>query len=220
MDKNLLAVFAKQPLPGRVKTRLAAATSPEFAARLAEAMLRDTLGKMAKIAAERVIVYAPASAEGYFRALAGSAFAFVPQAEGDLGARLASFVNEHGAGRRVVLLGADSPTLPCDHVQQAFASLATADVVIGPATDGGYYLLGLSKPAALFDGIDWSGPHVLAQTCARIQSLDLRLHMLPPWYDIDTAEDVRFVAGHFAAAALAGVDLAAPRTQAAVQEFA
>src|SRR5438105_9975122 len=153
---NILGIFAKQPTPGQVKTRLAAATSPEFAAQVADAMLRDTLDRLAAIDAERWLVFSPSDAETEMAEIAESRYRLTPQGDGDLGQRLRRFFHEqmrHGT-EQVVVVGADSPSLPINFVEQAFRELQRAEVVLGPANDGGYYLIGCARrvPSA-FDGI-------------------------------------------------------------------
>jgi glycosyltransferase A (GT-A) superfamily protein (DUF2064 family) len=92
----------------------------------------------------------------------------------------------------VVLVGTDVPSLPLSHYRQAFDALAAHELVLGPAQDGGYYLIGLTRPAAeLFHDIPWSGPHVLAATRDRAAKVGLRVASLPTWRDIDTIDDLR-----------------------------
>src|SRR5262245_7949801 len=140
---RVLGIFAKRPHPGEVKTRLATATDAAFAARLAEAFLRDVLDRCRALDARRLLLYAPAEEEAWFRAAAPD-WKLAPQAHGDLGERLAAFFADQATppGRRVVALGTDSPNLPLDWVRTAFTLLDSADVVLGPALDGGYYLIG------------------------------------------------------------------------------
>jgi rSAM/selenodomain-associated transferase 1 len=213
----ILGLFAKRPVPGRAKTRLAAETSPEWAADVARAFLLDTIFRLGTLPVRRVLAYAPASAHEYFRQAVGGLFELTPQADGDLGRRLAAFAAGQfraGAGA-VVLVGSDSPSLPVEHVTRAFTELARADVVLGPATDGGYYLLGLTPRAPdLFAGIPWGGPDVLRATVERLAGTDSRLALLPPWYDVDTLADWRALRGHLAALARAGHPVDLPHTLA------
>src|SRR5262249_55897042 len=119
----------------------------------------------------------------------------------------------------VVLLGSDSPTLPGTFVAEAFRLLETADVVLGPATDGGYYLLGCARRRPpVFDGIDWGSPHVLEQTIACLADPAWRVALLPPWYDVDTLDDWRMLRGHLAALRRAGGDADLPHTLALLSE--
>jgi rSAM/selenodomain-associated transferase 1 len=206
---RVLGIFAKQPIAGRVKTRLAAATSPEWAAQFAETLLHVTLDAFANLGDRRVLAFTPASGETYFHKLVGGRYEIIPQGDGDFGARMARFFTRqlHEPGTRVVLIGADSPTLPAAHVAQAFGRLQDHDVVLGPATDGGYCLIGCTGQAPpIFDGIAWSGPNVLRDTI-RLLPAPARLALLPPWYDIDTLEDCRLLRGHLSALKRAGMEL-------------
>jgi rSAM/selenodomain-associated transferase 1 len=211
---RVLGVFAKRPEPGLVKTRLGAATSPEWAARVAAAFLADLLDRLAEVDADRVVAFAPDEHADSFAALAQDRYDLVPQGPGDLGARLARFFAarfEEGA-RAVVVVGTDSPTLPVEWIGRALDELSRANVVLGPATDGGYYLLGLSRPLpSLFEGVDWGTERVLRQTVERLG--DATLVLLPPWYDVDGPADWEVLAGHVAALRRAGINPNVPRTE-------
>jgi rSAM/selenodomain-associated transferase 1 len=217
MTTRVLGLFAKWPEPGRVKTRLAADTSPMWAAAVALAFLQDLTERLNGVAARRLLAFAPADAEPLFADLVRGHFGLVPQADGDLGRRLSVFMAQQlaaGAGS-VVVLGSDSPTVPPAYVEQAFAALEQADVILGPATDGGYYLIGCARwLPSVFDGIAWGGPMVLAETIARVAESSGRLALLPPWYDVDTLDDWRMLRGHVAAMRLAGIDPGVPHIEA------
>jgi rSAM/selenodomain-associated transferase 1 len=212
-----LGLFAKWPRPGVVKTRLAAATSAPWAADVAQAFLRDAVRRLTKVDARRVLVYSPADAGKDFAELVQEDFELLPQVHGDLGERLFAFLS-HTLGEgaeRVVVVGTDSPTLPVAMVETALDQLHQADVVLGPATDGGYYLIGCAhRVPPVFHGIGWSSPGVLAETVARLQQASLRLALLPPWYDVDTLDDWRVLRGHLLAMRCAGVDPEVPHTEA------
>ncbi len=190
--QRVLGLLVKQPLPGRVKTRLAAETSPEWAARVAAAFLADMVERLSKIEARRVLAFAPPSAETLFSSLTHGRFILVPQVEGDLGQRLAAFFTDQfrSGAPTAVLLGIDSPTLPVAYIEEAFEKLEHADVVLGPATDGGYYLVGCAgRIPPIFSDMPWSQPGVLGETIARLPNSGWRLDLLPPWYDVDTLRD-------------------------------
>lgn len=211
---RVLGLFAKLPRPGQVKTRLAADTSPEWAAQVADAFLRDLIDRLAAVEAERVIAFDPPAAEAEFASIAQGRFTLEAQVSGHLGRRLAAFLTNHLPRGPVVVLGTDSPTVPLEHIEQAFHALERADVVLGPATDGGYYLLGCAhRLLPLFEGIAWSTPHVLAETVARLADPAWGLALLPPWYDVDTLDDWRMLRGHLAALRRAGIDPGLPRTE-------
>jgi rSAM/selenodomain-associated transferase 1 len=215
---RVLGVFAKWPGAGAVKTRLGG--PPEWRARVARAFLLDMLHRLAGVAGRRALVFSPAEARADFAALAGG-WDLEPQAEGDLGRRLERFLAgqiEQGAAR-VVVVGADSPTLPVAYVEEAFARLDGADVVLGPATDGGYYLLGCAaRLPPVFAGIAWSSDRVLAETVARLADPSWRLALLPPWYDVDTARDWAVLRGHVLALRRAGADPGIPHTLELLEE--
>ena len=218
---RVLGLFAKWPSPGAVKTRLAAVGDAAWAARAARAFLLDTLERLAVVDARRVLVFAPPEREADFTGIVAGRFALAPQGDGDLGRRLAAFVGrELDAGARaVVLVGADSPTLPLEHVERAFAELEHADAVLGPAADGGYYLVGCgpSRPP-LFEGVAWGGGRVLADTVAALADPRWRLAVLPPWYDVDTLADWAMLSGHLAALRRAGIDPETPHTEALARD--
>ena len=219
-EGRVLGLFAKWPAPGAVKTRLAAG-DPAWGARAARAFLLDTMHRLAAVDARRVLVFAPADREADFASVTAGRFALTPQVDGDLGRRMATFVErqlDEGA-RAVVLIGADSPTLPVEFVERAFADLERADVVLGPAADGGYYLVGCgpARPP-LFDAVAWGGASVLADTVAALADPRWRLAVLPPWYDVDTPDDWTMLCGHLAALRRAGVDPGAPHTEALISD--
>ncbi len=219
-SRHVLGLFAKWPAPGAVKTRLAA-SDPAWGARAARAFLLDTIERLAAVDARRVLAFAPAEREAEFAAVVGGRFDLMPQGDGDLGRRMAAFVaRQMDAGAEaVVLVGADSPTLPVEYVRQAFAELERVDVVLGPAADGGYYLVGCGpRRPPLFEGVAWGTGRVLADTIANLADPHWRLCLLPPWYDVDAPADWDMLRGHLAALRRAGVDPGAPHTEALVRE--
>src|SRR5262249_845619 len=145
--------------------------SPDWAARVADAFLRDTVARLRGFPAERVLAYSPPESRPFFAELVGDGFQLTPQADGDLGQRMAAFFTDllAAGAEAVVLLGTDTPRLALDSVEQAFQALRGADVVLGPATDGGYYLVGIARRLPpIFDGIAWGGCDVLEQTVRRL----------------------------------------------------
>ena len=207
-----LGIFAKQPVPGQVKTRLAADWGNERAAALYECFVRDLLSRFTRDGNRRVIGFAPDSDEArrWFDAASQSptdaeAWTLWPQPETDLGGRMASFFETwtESADHRTILIGSDSPSLPAEYLEQAWLLLETNDCVLGPATDGGYYLIGLRGTVADFGApfrnVECSTAGVLAQTVKLLKQHNLSLGVLPPWYDVDSAEDVVTLAGHLAA---------------------
>jgi rSAM/selenodomain-associated transferase 1 len=219
-SSRVLGLFAKRPQPGRVKTRLGAALSAESAARIATAFLLDVVERLATLNVHRVLAFSPAEAQSYFADIVQDRFTLVPQAEGDLGRRMAAFFTaQFQAGcPSVVLVGTDSPTLPLSCIGQAFRELDQADIVLGPATDGGYYLIGCARRLPpLFENVAWSTSRVLHDSIRRLSDSSWRLALLPPWYDVDTLDDWRMLQGHVAALRRAGFDPGVPHTERLLQ---
>ncbi len=207
-----LAVFAKAPVPGQVKTRLRTALDDAQAARLAAAFVRDTLHKAARFGPPVTVYYAGDRA--LLEPLAPAGVLWAAQGGGNLGARMAR------VPAPCLILGADSPHLPPGLLRDALAAVPSYDVVLGPADDGGYSLIGLRAPQpSLFDGIAWSTEDVLAQTLAKAAALNLSVHLTPPWYDLDTPADLRRLAQDLGAVPPGSED-DCPATRAALKEIA
>lgn len=217
-----LGLFVKNPEPGRVKTRLASAIGDFVAAELYQGFLSDLIQRFRSTGTRRVLAYSPAdaaSSEFFAHASAGS-YELWPQPDTDLGTRMRQFFETFGP-EPVVLIGSDSPTLPVGFPNVAFAMLQHADVVLGPATDGGLYLIGLNQQRRfwpIFDGIDWSTSRVLDQVMRRLVEVEARVEVLPPWYDIDDPGDLPFLRGHLSAISVSKEASAydAPATRAAL----
>jgi rSAM/selenodomain-associated transferase 1 len=195
VSDRALIVFLKHPEAGKVKTRLAPALGAGTAAALYRALCEEVLEATVPREGEyeRLVFFAPPEAAESMRAwLPG--LRLHPQAGGDLGARMrAAFARafDRGAGR-VAIVGTDTPEVSRATVAGALDVLDEADVVLGPAEDGGYYLLALRQPQpALFDGIAWSTSTVLEATVARAEQGALRVHQLARLRDVDTPEDLR-----------------------------
>jgi rSAM/selenodomain-associated transferase 1 len=184
---NALIVVAKRPAPGRTKTRLYPPLTPEQASQLYECFLLDTLNQMRQVQdTQKVIAYFDDPA--YFQQLAPD-FQLVQQEGADLGARLDHALTTYllQGYQRVVIMDSDSPTLPPVYLSRSFEALSNgADVVIGPCEDGGYYLIGIKKPAPrLLREVQMSTPRVAAETKALAKEEGLDLFTLPAWYDVD-----------------------------------
>ena len=195
MTGDVLAIFLKQPAPGMVKTRLIPSLGPDGAAELYRILAEDVVRRTRPLEGEleRLAFFTPkgsrAEMEGWLPGLA-----WIAQEGGDLGARMAAAFDAAFArgARRVALIGTDVPGLSLDHVRTALASLEGHDLVLGPAHDGGYYLIGLTRPCpGLFRGIAWSTASVFAATTERAAALGLAVRVLEPLRDIDTEDDVR-----------------------------
>jgi len=179
-----------------VKTRLSPPLSPEAAARLYQAFLEDVLEVARRLPGLTLaLAYSPESAAPFFRGLVPPEVRLFPQTGADLGERMhRAFEWACAADFEAVLLrGADTPDLPEEVILEGDAALkeGRAQVVLGPSRDGGYYLVGLTRPQPeLFQGPAWSTPGVLEETLSRARALSLTVHLLPPWEDIDTFPDL------------------------------
>jgi hypothetical protein len=196
--KEALVVMAKAPREGEVKTRLLGALSPEEARRLYVAFLSDTFALMEEVMEERedlvlALCYTPEGEEEAFEEVEREGSLMIPQRGIDLGERLTNcFADLFALGfESVVVIGADSPTLPDEYVFDAFECFETDDdVVIGPTHDGGYYLVGMRKlHRRIFEEIPWGSSGALEATIDRAKEAELNLVLLPEWYDVDTPED-------------------------------
>jgi hypothetical protein len=198
--KQALVIMAKEPQAGSTKTRLCPPLTAEQAADLYSCFLQDIID-MVRLAARNspeitpLIAYAPEMAAGYFERLAAD-FGRLPQVGGRLNERLQSvFDSCFGQGyERAAAINSDSPTLPVDYLIEAFERLETADVVLGPCKDGGYYLIGLKRPVPeIILPVQMSTERVLADTLALIETQDLTVSLLPEWYDVDTVEELAWL---------------------------
>ncbi len=195
MKKGLL-VFARAPIPGKVKTRLAATFGDQTAAELYETMLQEVLKATRQLNDIEPVVFwdcdealLPLLAERY-RCNSRC------QISGDLGQRMqAAFEEMFARGfEACCIIGSDAPDLPLSYIMEAYRLLAVpqADVVFGPSKDGGYYLLGLRQVwGQLFAKIPWSSAAVLEQSLAAVHDSGLAAALLPEWQDIDTPEDLQ-----------------------------
>ncbi|MBE0682302.1 MAG: TIGR04282 family arsenosugar biosynthesis glycosyltransferase [Anaerolineales bacterium] len=189
MFKNILIVVAKRPAPGQTKTRLSPLMTPEQASALYECFLQDTLDQMRQVdETQRLIAYLPQDEQDYFRRLAPD-FELILQNGHDLGGRLDNALTDclSQGYEYAVIMDSDSPTLPPAFLSQAFTTLSHgADVVLGPCEDGGYYLIGIKKPAPrLLREVQMSTPTVTADTIAIAKEEGLSVSLLPIWYDVD-----------------------------------
>ena len=189
-----VGIICKTPQRGVSKTRLHAVVGPEASAELAACFLRDvasTIGSLApSLAAHGYAIYAPEGSETELRRHVPSDFEFICRRDATLGVVLLGATDDllsrgHDCA---VLVNADSPTLPAARLEQTIALLRRPGdrVVLGPATDGGYYLIGLKHAhAPLFAEIAWSTPRVLAATIDRAGGMGLPVELLDAWYDVD-----------------------------------
>ncbi|HEX5646026.1 MAG TPA: TIGR04282 family arsenosugar biosynthesis glycosyltransferase [Nitrospira sp.] len=199
-EPSALIVFAKAPIPGQVKTRLCPPLTPDEAATLHGSFVLDTLERTkaaavtCKLPLDRYLACSPSSTHVFFRIMEErQGVRLMDQVGDDLGARMnQAFETLFTQGyKRGLIIGTDTPSLPLERFQQALSALESHDLVLGPAFDGGYYLIGLNRPIPdLFTGIPWSTDQVLALTQEKARALGLKTALLTPWRDIDTISDL------------------------------
>lgn len=190
-DDIALGIMCKAPFDGACKTRLCPPLTAMEAGEVSRCFIADVAAVIDGVSGSGgVAVYTPAGAETAFAGVLPLGFAMLAQRGVDLGERMLNAVDDllcAGFGG-VCLINSDSPTLPAALLRQAIAELRRPGdrIVLGPAIDGGYYLIGLKQPhAALFHAVAWSTSGVLAQTLARAAGLAVPLSLLPMWYDVD-----------------------------------
>jgi rSAM/selenodomain-associated transferase 1 len=219
---SVLAIFAKAPLVGQVKTRLCPPLSPEKATELYRCFLLDSVARACSLPDVDVcLAFTPADGEPLFRELLPFPLRYLPQRGASLGEREANvFTDLLQAGyERVVIVGGDIPTLPLAHLDNAFTLLADPqnDVVIGPSADGGYYLLGARRlHPMLFENITWSTVTVFAETLAQAQLAGLQVAQVPVWYDVDEKDDLQKLIAELTPR---GNMARAPRTRAVLERL-
>ncbi len=193
---RLCILFIKAPLPGTVKSRLAAAIGSEAAADLYRMLVLDAVDMLAGTGHDVRIYYAPPEASILVAEMLGRDRPLLPQSGNDLGEKMENALRDaFSLGcDRAILVGSDIPELSAAIIDQAFAALERNDTVLGPASDGGYYLIGFRKNSLLpdvFRGIAWSTPSVFEETMKVMHSKSLRVHVLPGLHDVDTAADLK-----------------------------
>lgn len=198
MTDTCILLFIKYPTPGRVKTRLGEVIGPDAAAGLYKCFVEDMLKGLGKVGATIRICYLPeddADIEPRLREWLGEGYGLYPQQGADLGERMKGAMQLAFADGfdRVVLLGSDIPDFPPELVHKALLDLDRMDAVVGPAYDGGYYLIGFRREMffpEVFDGIVWGEADVFRPTVERIRRKGLELLRLPDWNDVDTIWDL------------------------------
>ena len=225
-----IGVMARAPLPGRCKTRLLGARSPEWVAALARAMLEDTLQRLDMLRAKRRLVLvaplgaevgtgagapAPLDARAAVASSVPAGWQIALQRGEGLGERLddAMATLLDGGASRAMIVGSDCPHMPLAELAEIAELADVLDVLLGPTTDGGYYLIAARRrEPRLFRGIAWSTPRVLGETLERCAELKLRAHLLPLSYDVDEPADLERLS-----ADLALSPQLAPRTAVALR---
>ena len=192
--KRSIIIMAKVPVAGKVKTRLEPHFSPDWCAALAEAFLQDAVGKAKKVCENVILAYSPAEEINALKKILPFQSIYLEQTGRDLGEKMFNafkFAFEQNSDS-VVMIGTDSPTVPADFIEQAFAFLELeTEVVLGGAEDGGFYLIGLrALREEIFENVGWSSPKVFEQVYRNIMNLNLHLREVPSWYDVDTKGDL------------------------------
>ena len=204
--KKAIVVFAKAPIAGQVKTRLIGILTPEEAKDLYICFLKDTFEFLEEFLEESededednelslVLGFTPADDLEAFEAADLNGCLMLAQSGNDLGERLKNcFDDLFGMGfKSVIIIGADTPTLPTEIISEAFSILTEEKnaITIGPTVDGGYYLIGMNSPhPALFENVSWSSDQVMIQTSQRAEMNGLTLSLLPEWFDVDSPADL------------------------------
>ncbi len=193
MNSTALIIMAKEPRIGSTKTRLCPPLKSEEAAKLYEVLLWDTINMIAGIKGiDIAIAVTPPESIEYFKGITSSKTHLIPVTCATIGECLSFALGQllSMGFSRVMALNSDGPTLPPAYIQQAVERLDQHDLVLGPAEDGGYYLIGVKqKHDSLLTGISWSTSEVLSQTLDKANQLGLKVSLIPTWYDVDTAKD-------------------------------
>jgi uncharacterized protein len=193
---NKLIIFTRYPEAGKTKTRLIPVLGKQGAANLHRLMAKKTIARALSLENSgrlSVEIYYAGGSPKLMQDWLGTEIIYHNQGPGDLGARmLAAFENSFNSGiDKVAIIGTDCPDLKSETIAKAFDELERSDLVLGPAQDGGYYLIGLRRSfPELFDGINWGTEEVLAQTRTIAQKLKLNIADLPTLTDIDRPEDL------------------------------
>lgn len=192
---NCVILFIREPIRGQVKTRLAAAVGADLAVELYRRFVEDTVSTLNGLSVPTRCYYdGPGGTEALGNWLGGRCH-YLRQSGDGLGRKMANAFRDAFADgfAKVVLIGSDLPDLPAALIERAFAELQSHDAVIGPARDGGYYLIGFTTAHFLpevFERISWSTERVFEQTMGILNSRGRKTHVLPRWHDVDTWSDL------------------------------
>ena len=186
MSAPRAVLFTRYPMPGAAKTRLIPAIGAARAAEVHQQLTQRTVERL-RAAGVAIEIHFTGAPEADFVTWLGRDLSFVAQPEGDLTARLLAALDP----APVIFFGADTPDLEVHHIEAAVTALQSNEVVIGPAEDGGYYLIGVAKPHAfLFTDMPWSSDAVFPETCARLAARNIAPVILETLSDCDRPEDL------------------------------
>jgi hypothetical protein len=201
MNHKTLIILAKAPIRGRVKTRLVPPLTHEQSLALHQAFIKDTLERVSRLGGIKLCLgYYPRGYKHKFNGLLPPGTELFCQRGKDLGERMKNALQRYLMhAEQVVVIGADSPCLPTSYIQDAFGQLDSHQLVIGPALDGGYYLIGgrVTAPEA-FSHIPWGTERVFELTRARLTRSGYKYAVLPAWFDIDRPEDLHYLKRYLA----------------------
>ncbi len=203
---DIIILFTRYPEPGKCKTRLIPALGADGATKLHQQMTRLILAQLTKLALTcpyRLEIHHEGGTEAQMRSWLGADHIYRKQAAGDIGCRMRAAISSHvSQTQRLLLVGSDCPSLTAGIMAEAFTALTTHDLTLGPAFDGGYYLIGVRQESAdiichsLFQDIPWSTDDVYTLTKSRAEQHQLRCHTLAQLHDIDTPADLRYFDHH------------------------
>jgi uncharacterized protein len=195
---NALILFARDPILGKVKTRLSPFLEEDVILKLYTCFLQDSLYSIRQVKnVDRFIGITPSNKSGFFTGMLGSDIRMFVQEGENLGDKMRWAIQDRFTEgyERVVIIGSDSPSLPASYIYRAVGS--DKDMVLGPSTDGGYYLIGMrGKVVEIFKDVNWGAETVLQETCEHLVQNGASLELLPVWYDVDTPEDLKFFKTH------------------------
>jgi len=196
LDDRCLLFFVKYPEKGKVKSRLAAVIGDDSAAGVYKNLVAQMLSTVKEGSFPLYICFFPKNAQKPIKNWLGREYRYIPQNGKDLGERMRNgFIDGFAMGyKRVVLIGSDIPDLPMKSIEEAFKSLKEMDAVIGPAYDGGYYLIGFKDKTfspQVFEGIAWETKNVFDETMKKLKRFRRTVHTLPYQRDIDTVDDLK-----------------------------
>jgi rSAM/selenodomain-associated transferase 1 len=202
LDDRCLLFFVKYPEKGKVKSRLAAGIGNDSAVRVYKNIVDQMLSTLKKGPFPLFICFSPKNAQRPIRGWLGREYRYIAQNGKDLGERMRNgFLHGFAMGyKKVVLIGSDIPGLPMKYIEEAFKSLKEMDAVIGPAYDGGYYLIGFKDRtffSQVFEGIAWGTKNVFDETMKKLENFRRVVYTLPYQRDIDTAEDLKYLKRRF-----------------------
>lgn len=193
--QKTIVQFLKWPRAGRVKTRLAASIGDEAARQVHVELCQSVHAQLNDCDAEYVMHIAdmPAAAEhdDFDVWLKSTGARVTTQVQGDLGVKMASVLQAASANNHIIIVGSDCPSLTRSYLEKAFEALQRSDIVLGPAEDGGYVLIGARTfHKDLFNAVEWGGGHVLDRTLNNAKALSVKVELLAVTWDVDTLEDL------------------------------